>query len=91
MEEHNDYANIRYLTFGDELKFVVGDRADFDWACDVIRQHEGALQVGSIHFSPVHGKVPFKDLADWILSCGLSVRLQIQLHKIIWPDIDRGR
>jgi len=91
MDNHNDYKNIRYLNSGDELKFVIGDRADFDWACDMIGRYEEALQVGDIHFSPVHGKMPFEDLARWILSSGLSVRLQLQMHKIIWPGIDRGR
>ena len=91
MEKHNDYANILHLNSSDELKFVIGDREDFDWACDVIRRYQGRLKAGGIHFSPVLGKVPFGDLAGWILSCGLPIRLQLQLHKIIWPDIDRGR
>ena len=91
MEKHNDYDNIRYLNSGDELKFVVGDREDFDWACDVIRRYRESLPVTQIHFSPVYRKVPFEDLAEWILSSGLPVRFQLQLHKIIWPGIDRGR
>jgi 7-carboxy-7-deazaguanine synthase len=91
MEDYNNYSNIRFLTSGDELKFVVGNREDFDWACSVIRRYEKTLRVGSIHFSPVHGQVPFENLAEWILSSGLPVRLQLQLHKIIWPDADRGR
>ncbi|MBN2241438.1 MAG: radical SAM protein [Acidobacteria bacterium] len=91
MERHNDYANIRYLTPGDELKFVVGDRKDFDWACGLIRQYKDALRVGRILVSPVHGQVPLENLAQWILSCGLPVFLGIQLHKIIWPDSDRGK
>lgn len=91
MDKHNDYKNIRYLDSGDELKFVIGDRADFDWACDMIGRYEEVLQVGDIHFSPVHGKMPFEDLARWILASGLSVRMQLQMHKIIWPDTDRGK
>ena len=91
MEKHNDYTNILYLNSSDELKFVIGDREDFDWACGVIRRYQERLNAGSIHFSPVLGKVPFDDLAGWILSCRLPVRLQLQLHKIIWPGIDRGR
>lgn len=90
MDIHNDYGNIRYLTSGDELKFVVGDRSDFDWACDLIRRYQNSLKVGNILFSPVYGKVKLADLAEWVLSCGLAVRCQIQLHKIIWPDIHRG-
>jgi 7-carboxy-7-deazaguanine synthase len=91
MEGHNDYNNIGYLTSGDELKFVVSDHSDFDWACDLIRRNRESLKVGNILFSPVHGRVPLADLAEWILYCGLDVRFQVQLHKIIWPDIKRGK
>jgi 7-carboxy-7-deazaguanine synthase len=90
MEEHNDYANIRYLNSADELKFVVGGRNDFDWACDLIRRNRDSLKVGNILFSPVYGRVSFAELADWVLACGLDVRLQVQLHKLIWPDVRRG-
>lgn len=91
MEQHNDYANIDCLTSRDELKFVIGDRRDFDWACNLIRKNRERLKVGQILFSPVTGKVSFQRLAEWILSCGLDVRLQLQLHKIIWPEIKRGK
>ena len=91
MESRNNYENMRFLTSGDELKFVVGDRDDFDWACDLIRQNRDSLKVGSILFSPVGDKVALSDLADWVLSCGLDVRFQLQLHKVIWPDIKRGK
>ena len=89
MESRNDFGNIDYLTSRDELKFVVGDRRDFDWACSIIRGN--SLKVGHVLFSPVTGKVSFESLAEWILSCGLDVRLQLQLHKIIWPGIKRGK
>jgi len=91
MEGHNDYNNIGYLTSEDELKFVVSDRNDFDWACDLIRRNRKSLKVGNILFSPVHEKVKCADLARWVLSCGLDVRLQLQLHKVIWPDIKHGK
>ena len=90
METHNDYRNVNYLTRSDELKFVVGDRHDFDWACDIIRRYDLPSRVGMILFSPVYGKLPYAELADWILNCGLTVRLQLQLHKLIWPGIQRG-
>jgi 7-carboxy-7-deazaguanine synthase len=90
MEAHNDYANIRYLNPADELKFVIGDRNDFDWACGLIQRNGDSLKVGNILFSPVHGRVSFAELAEWVLACGLDVRLQIQLHKLIWPDVRRG-
>jgi 7-carboxy-7-deazaguanine synthase len=90
MEAHNDYGNVHCLTRNDELKFVVGDRYDFDWACNIVRQHDLVARVGQILFSPVHQKLPWADLADWVLNCGFPSRLQPQLHKIIWPDIQRG-
>jgi 7-carboxy-7-deazaguanine synthase len=90
MEGHNDYANVRYLTHNDEVKFVIGDRNDFDWACDCIRKYELTARVREVALSPVYGKVAYQDLADWILHCGLGVRLQLQLHKVIWPGIERG-
>jgi 7-carboxy-7-deazaguanine synthase len=90
MESHNDYGNIRHLTQNDELKFVVGERSDFDWACDLIRRYDITSRVGSVIFSPVHHKISNADLAGWVLNCGIRVRLQLQLHKIIWPDKERG-
>jgi len=90
MDSHNDYGNIRYLTQKDELKFVVGDRRDFDWACDIIRRYDIAQRVNTVLVSPVYGKVSNRDLADWVLKCGIPVRLQLQLQKIIWPEIQRG-
>jgi 7-carboxy-7-deazaguanine synthase len=90
MEGHNDYDNIHHLTQNDELKFVVEDRNDFDWACGIVRQYDLAARVGQIHFSPVHQKIAYAELADWVLNCGIPARLQLQLHKIIWPNITRG-
>ncbi len=90
MQSHNDYGNVRHLTKSDELKFVVGDRHDFDWACDLIRQYDLASLVGVVAFSPVYGKISCAELANWVLHCGLPVRLQLQLHKTIWPDAQRG-
>jgi len=90
MESHNDYGNVEYLTRDDEVKFVIGDRRDFDWACDIVRRYDLPSRVGTILFAPVYGKMPYEDLAGWILSGGLAVRVQLQLHKIIWPGVERG-
>jgi 7-carboxy-7-deazaguanine synthase len=90
MESHNFYDNIRFLTLRDEVKFVVGDRMDFDWACKMIRHFDLTSRVADVLISPVFPKMPSAELADWILECGLPVRLQLQLHKIIWPEISRG-
>jgi 7-carboxy-7-deazaguanine synthase len=90
MERHNDYENVQYLTQHDEVKFVVGDRNDFDWACNLIRRHDLTSRVKCVLFSPIRETLSFGDLASWVLQCGLRVRLQLQLHKIIWPDAQRG-
>jgi len=90
MESHNDYGNVLYLSRNDEVKFVIGDRRDFDWACGIVRTYDLTSRSGQVLFSPVHPTLPYADLADWILHCGIPIRLQLQLHKIIWPGIRRG-
>ncbi len=90
MADRNHYENLKYLTRNDEVKFVVGDREDFDWACERIRECDLTLRVGTVLISPVHMRVAYDQLARWILNSGLRVRLQLQLHKIIWPDAGRG-
>lgn len=90
MQEHNRYDNIEHLTRNDEVKFVIGNREDFDWACGIVRSYDLGARAGVVLFSPVYGQLPYEDLARWILACGLSVRMQLQLHKIIWPGIPRG-
>jgi 7-carboxy-7-deazaguanine synthase len=90
MQQHNHYENIEYLTRIDEVKFVIGDRADFDWACEVVTRYSLPSRAGAVLFSPVFNALPYDELARWILACGLPVRMQVQLHKIIWPGIVRG-
>jgi len=87
--ERNDLQNLKRLTDKDELKFVIGDRADFDFARSIATG--AGLPPGiPIHFSPVFGKLPPETLAGWILEHKLPVRLQLQLHKIVWGN-ERGR
>lgn len=90
MMAHNDYGNIEHLTRNDEVKFVVGDRADFDWACGKIREFDLPARVGTVLVSPVYDKLSYDVLARWVLDSALPVRMQLQLHKIIWPNISRG-
>jgi 7-carboxy-7-deazaguanine synthase len=85
----NLWSNLDHLGPGDELKFVIADRADYEWARDVVRGRglDGRVEDGSlraIHFSPVWDGVELTDLARWILDDRLGVRFQIQLHKVIW-------
>jgi len=90
MSDRNDYINVDCLSRNDEVKFVIADRNDFDWACGLVRKYDLITRVRTVLFSTVFGKISFAELAAWILDCGLDVRMQPQLHKIIWPGIDRG-
>jgi 7-carboxy-7-deazaguanine synthase len=84
------WPNLERLSRTDEVKFVVQDRADFDYACDVVRRYDLTARAGAVLFSPVHGRLPPADLAKWILESGLPVRLQLQAHKYIWGADARG-
>ena len=79
----NDFGNINHLTPKDEVKFVLLDRQDYEWSRDVLRRYSLA-QKCHVLFSPVYEKLDLKDLAGWVLEDQLPVRLQTQLHKIIW-------
>jgi 7-carboxy-7-deazaguanine synthase len=81
--------NFARLRDTDELKFVVRDRADFDFSLGVIRRHELAGRCPLL-FSPVAGELDPADLAAWILESGVRARLQLQLHKLLWPEAVRG-
>jgi len=81
----NRLDNLQALTGHDQLKFVLCDRADFDWACSMVRQHDLTNRC-TVWFSPSFGQVKLDDLAQWILQEKLPVRMQVQLHKLIWGD-----
>jgi 7-carboxy-7-deazaguanine synthase len=84
------WPNLLALRPTDEVKFVIETREDFDYAADVISRHELFERVGTVLFSPVHGKLAPAELAGWILEAGLPVRLQLQAHKYIWSPDARG-
>ncbi|MBN1306469.1 MAG: radical SAM protein [Chitinispirillaceae bacterium] len=85
-EEHSFLErNISRLRRSDELKFVLGTKEDFDWALAFIERHD-VPENQTVLFSPVAGKVSPADLARWILDANATVRLQLQLHKIIWGE-----
>ena len=87
--ESNDWDNLERLRAGDEIKFVLADADDYAWAAEVVRKH--ALdRRAPVLFSPVAGRLAPGDLANWILRDRLPVRFQIQVHKILWPDLVRG-
>ena len=86
MEKHNLYANFSDLTSLDEVKFVVSSREDFDFAMDVIDRCDLENSEASLLASPVWGRVSFEELADWVIKSGSRLRMQLQMHKIIWGD-----
>lgn len=88
--ESNDLGNIQRLRPHDQLKFVIGSRDDFCFAEAIIRNEAMTVPDGNILMSPISGILDPAELAEWILKSGLNVRLQLQMHKIIWPDTDRG-
>jgi 7-carboxy-7-deazaguanine synthase len=88
--EKNDWTNLDMLTPADEVKFVIKDRADYEFARDVVLRHALVGRCAAVLFSPVHGVLAPKDLAAWILADRLSVRLQLQAHKYIWSPETRG-
>lgn len=90
MAEHLLPDNFAMLGSGDELKFVLCSRTDYEWAVDQLNKTDINKAV-LIHFSPVVGKLKPAQLADWILHDLLPVRLQLQLHKFLWPDVIRGK
>jgi 7-carboxy-7-deazaguanine synthase len=88
--DSNDMENLGRLRPFDEVKCVISDRADFEWAADLARRH-GLDQKCAILFSPAAGKLAPDMLAEWILAEKLEIRLQVQLHKILWPHAEKGR
>jgi len=84
-ENKNLWSNISALEAKDEVKFVLVDRADYDWAKQILAQYD-LTQKCPVLFSPVYKTLPPADLATWVLEDRLPVRMQVQLHKILWGD-----
>ncbi|MEM6302771.1 MAG: 7-carboxy-7-deazaguanine synthase QueE [Pseudomonadota bacterium] len=84
--KRNRYENMALLSKNDQVKFVVCDRADYEWARFKIDEYQLAERVSDVLFSPIHGSLSPRVLAEWILEDRLPVRLQVQLHKLIWDD-----
>jgi 7-carboxy-7-deazaguanine synthase len=88
--ERNDWSNLGHLTLRDQVKFVIASRADYEYARDVVQRERLATRCGTVLFSPVHGELPLRELAEWVLADRLPVRLQLQMHKYIWDPQTRG-
>ena len=83
MKHKNDWTILSNINKNDEIKFVIGNKEDYDWSKKMIQKYK-LKELCSILFSPVYNKIDIKDLAKWILRDGINVRLQSQLHKHIW-------
>ena len=82
----NRYDQLAHLRAADQVKFVICDRADYDWSRAQVEQHALAQRCGVL-FSPSHEQLPAGELADWIVAERLPVRLQVQLHKYLWGNV----
>ncbi|MGE0592946.1 MAG: radical SAM protein [Vicinamibacterales bacterium] len=88
--ERQDWSNLERLRPHDEVKFVVADRQDYDYAADVIARYRLLERAAAVHLSPVHGGLDPRVLSEWVLADRLAVRVQLQLHKYIWGADVRG-
>jgi len=86
----NEWRNLEALAPHDEVKFVVNDRADYEFARDVVRKYDLPSRCAAVLMSPVHGVLDPRLLSEWILADHLPARLQMQLHKFIWSPGTRG-
>jgi 7-carboxy-7-deazaguanine synthase len=86
----NDWSNLERLRPHDEVKFVVKDRADYDFAREIIERFGLEERAAAVHLSPVHGVLDSRTLSEWVLADRLPARVQLQLHKYIWDPGMRG-
>jgi 7-carboxy-7-deazaguanine synthase len=86
----NDWNNLARLRPHDEVKFVIKDRADYEYARDVITKYRLGECAAAVHLSPVHGVMDLRALSEWTLADRLPARVQVQLHKYIWDPATRG-
>ena len=86
MAGRHDFGNFEHLRDTDEIKFVVGSREDFDYAVGVVSDYALTGKNCELLVSPVGGKVALADLAAWVMASGLPLRMQLQMHKIIWGE-----
>jgi len=88
--EKNDWTNLERLQAHDEVKFVIKERTDYEYAREIVARHDLARRAAAVHFSPVHGVMDARTLSEWVLADSLPVRVQLQLHKYIWDPTTRG-
>ena len=89
-DANNRWQNLPLLGKRDEIKLVLADRRDYEWAREVIAREQLHVRVGEVLLSCVHGELDPRDLVAWVLADGLDVRVQVQLHKYIWGADTQG-
>ena len=85
-----DFANLQRMASTDQVKFVISSRQDYLYAKRTLPRLPDKVEPGNVLFAPVRDRLPGRELAGWVLKDGLKVRLQLQLHKVLWPDVERG-
>jgi 7-carboxy-7-deazaguanine synthase len=90
MQDHHRWANLDLLCTEDQVKFVIADKTDFDYARNAIGHIGQRVPAAHLLLSPAHGVMPAEQLARWMLDAHVEARLQIQLHKYVWPFRQRG-
>jgi 7-carboxy-7-deazaguanine synthase len=86
----NLYSNIDHLNKGDEVKFVLGSREDYEWAREQVQKFDLANRCGTVLFSPVFGRIEPREIVEWLVADQLPVRFQLQMHKFIWDPKAKG-
>jgi 7-carboxy-7-deazaguanine synthase len=86
----NRWSNLEHISSRDEIKFVLADRADYEWMRDVVRTRDLASRTPNLLASTVFGKLATKELVGWVLEDALPVRVQLQMHKYVWPPDTQG-
>jgi 7-carboxy-7-deazaguanine synthase len=90
-ESHrNRWSNLEHIGPGDEIKFVLGDRRDYEWMREVVRERRLVERTPNLLASTVFGKLAPRDLVKWVLEDKLAVRVQLQMHKYVWPSDATG-
>ncbi len=89
MSAKMDFSNVKHLNEKDEVKFVISDKDDFNWAKGIINKYS-LIEKCTVLLSPVVSRLEAREIAGWILEDKLQVRLQLQLHRCIWPEMNRG-
>jgi len=88
--ERNLWSNLQHIRSDDEVKFVIADRADYEWTLQTIREHELEDRV-KLLISTAFGTINPQEVVKWMLEDKIRARFQLQLHKYIWPPDERGR